>query len=54
MKWVGEGRLASHKVGRHTRFESEDVLRLKEQRRRAQIDSVRRMMELEDEMEDFS
>lgn len=54
MKWVGEGRLASHKVGRHTRFESEDVLRLKEQRRRAQIDSVRRMMELEDAMEDFS
>ena len=54
MKWVGEGRLAFHKVGRHTRFKSEDVLRLKKQRRRAQIDSVRRMMELEDEMEDFS
>lgn len=54
MKWVGEGRLASHKVGRHTRFKSEDVLRFKKQRRRAQIDSVRRMMELEDEMEDFS
>lgn len=54
MKWVGEGRLASHKVGRHTRFKSDDVLRFKKQRRRAQIDSVRRMMELEDEMEDFS
>ena len=36
MKWMREGRIDSFKVGSHTRFKREDVLKLRDERRREQ------------------
>ena len=44
MKWVGEGRIASFKVGSHTRFKRGDVFALREERakeRRAAFTALR-------------
>lgn len=44
MKWVRQGRIDSFKVGTHTRFKREDVLRLQAERmeeRRAAFAALR-------------
>lgn len=46
MKWVKEGKIASHKVGSHTRFRREDVLSLRDERARQRQATLRDMRAL--------
>lgn len=51
MKFVGDGLLASHRVGSHHRFAREDVMRLAEQREQARQDAFVKLRELDEAAE---
>lgn len=52
MKWVADGRISAHKVGTHTRFRRDDVLRLRRTRNEERRAALRELMEAEAELED--
>lgn len=51
MKWVSDGRIASFKVGSHTRFRREDVIQLRSQRNRERMAAFQELRELEAEFD---
>lgn len=51
MRHARAGEIASHKVGSHTRFRREDVLRFRDGRRAQQREALRELLELEDELD---
>ena len=54
MKLIKDGTLAAHMVGSHHRLKTADVIKLQKQRRHAQQAAVLEMLDLEDDLEDFS
>lgn len=53
MKWVEEGKIASYKVGSHSRFKRDDVLDLKKQRVKAQRDAFAELRALDAELDEL-
>src|SRR5690625_1806377 len=53
MKWAQEGKIASYKVGSHSRFRREDVLALKEDRVQARRDAFAELRELDSELDEL-
>ncbi|WIM67380.1 helix-turn-helix domain-containing protein [Corynebacterium breve] len=53
MKWAKEGRIESHKVKTHTRFNRDDVLELKKQRANERRRAVAELREFNAEHEDL-
>lgn len=47
MKWANQGRIASFKVGSHTRFKRDDVLSFKRDRAKAKSDAFERLRQVE-------
>ncbi len=54
MKRIRSGDIAAHKVGTHTRLNSKEVLAHRRRQREAQRRAVLEMMNLEDELGDYS
>lgn len=52
MKWVSEEKVPSHKVGSHTRFWREDVLKLRRKRDEERRAALRELMELGAHLDD--
>lgn len=52
MKWVKEGRVASHRVGSHHRFKRDDILALARDRRAEQKAAFDAIREIDEQLED--
>lgn len=50
MRHSRAGEIPSHKVGTHTRFRREDVMRFREEKLEKQRQALRELLELEDEL----